>query len=104
MRAWSIHHGLWRKNIMDRKKQEQDAVFWCSLLGPVLFGQIPRGQVAGYLRKLACKKFAFPDGRHRRPSVSTLKRKLRHLRKGGLRIFPAVKKAQGQQDIFRPAA
>lgn len=65
------------------KKQERQAVFWCSLLRPVLYGEIFPGEVAAYLRRLANEEVVFPNGVRKRPSVSTLKRKLKALRTGG---------------------
>lgn len=67
-----------------RKKDEQSALFWCSLLRPVLF-EHGRREVSTYhfLKELSQKKVTFPDGTLRRPSLSTLKRKLRKYRKEG---------------------
>lgn len=80
-----------------QEKQEREAVFWCSLLRPVLFGEIPRGAVASFLRELAAQPVTFPDGRRRRPSVSTLKRKLRTYRKAGFEaIFRKPRKDKGK--------
>jgi len=67
-----------------RKKDEQWAIFWCSLLRPVLFEHGPKEiSTNRFLKELAQKKVAFPDGTYRRPSLSTLKRKLRKYRKEG---------------------
>lgn len=67
-----------------RKKDEQAALFWCALLQPVLFENSPH-EISTYrfLKELSQKKVTFPDGSVRRPSLSTLKRKLRKYRKEG---------------------
>jgi len=66
------------------ERDEQWAVFWCSLLRPILFGEIGAKDVHRHLKALAQEAFLFPDGRRKRPSLSTLKRKLRQYRQGGL--------------------
>ena len=67
-----------------QKKDEQWALFWCALLRPVLF-EHGRHEVSTYrfLKELSQKEVAFPDGTLRRPSLSTLKRKLRKYRTEG---------------------
>jgi transposase InsO family protein len=82
-----------------RKKDEQWALFWCSLLRPVLF-EHGRCEVSSYrfLKELSQKEVAFPDGTYRRPSLSTLKRKLRKYRKEG---FDALAR-KGRSDRGRP--
>lgn len=82
------------------KRQEREAVFWCSVLRPVLYGEIPRGGVAAFLRELAGQEITFPDGKRKRPSVSTLKRKLRIYRKQG---FSAMRR-KGRSDRGRARA
>ncbi len=67
-----------------RKKDEQGALFWCSLLQPVLFEHGQREvSPTRFLKELSQKEVVFPDGTIRRPSLSTLKRKLRKYRKEG---------------------
>jgi len=68
-----------------REKDERWAVFWCGLLRPVLFGEIQERHVNRYLKQLCRQEYVFPDGRRRRPSLSTLRRKLRKYRKEGFR-------------------
>jgi len=65
------------------KRDEEWAIFWCSLLEPILFGDIEPGAVQAHLRKIASQERLFPDGTCRRPSLSTLRRKLRKYNKGG---------------------
>jgi len=65
------------------KKDEAWAIFWCSLLEPILFGDVEPEAVREHLRKIAGEERLFPDGTHRKPSLSTLRRKLRAYRSGG---------------------
>jgi transposase InsO family protein len=65
-------------------RQEQWAVFWCSLLGPLLYGEIPPQEAGRFLRQLAETEYEFPDGRRRKPSRATLWRKWKQHRQGGL--------------------
>ena len=64
-------------------KDEKWAVFWCGLLHPILFEEVEASEISPYLRQLAQTAVTFPDGRVGRPSVSTLRRKLRAYRSGG---------------------
>jgi transposase InsO family protein len=82
-----------------RKKDEQWSLFWCSLLQPVLFEHSPR-EISTYrfLKELSQKKVLFPDGTLRRPSLSTLKRKLRKYRNEG---FDALAR-KGRSDCGQP--
>ena len=64
------------------------AVFWCSLLSPLLFGEVPEQQAHHWLRQLAQQQHLFPDGRRRQASLSTLKRKWRQYRQGGFAALP----------------
>lgn len=66
-----------------RQKDERWALFWCGLLRPVLFGEVEGRNVNRYLKELCRQEYVFPDGRRRRPSLSTLRRKLRTYRKDG---------------------
>ena len=65
-------------------RQEQWAVFWCSLLSPLLYGEIPPQQAGAFLRQLAESECQFPDGRRRKPSRATLWRKWKQHRQDGL--------------------
>jgi putative transposase len=66
------------------EKDEKWALFWCSLLHPVLVGEIDAKDANRYLKGLAQQEALFPDGRRKKPSHSTLKRKLKLFREGGL--------------------
>ena len=64
---------------------EKWSLFWCNLLHPVIFGQIEERQINSYLKKLAQEEALFPDGKKKKPSLSTLRRKLNLYRHGGFR-------------------
>jgi transposase InsO family protein len=64
-------------------KEEEEAIFWCTLLTPVLFGEPDPDEVRRYLRELSKREVVFPNGSKRKPSRSTLKRKLAKYRRGG---------------------
>jgi transposase InsO family protein len=66
-----------------KKKDEEWALFWCTLLQPLLFGEIDEKDTQSFLKRLANEERRFPDGKLKRPSLSTLRRKLRKYRKGG---------------------
>jgi len=66
-----------------KKKEEKWAVFWCDLLGPIIYSEIEPEQTHRYLGELASRAVVFPDGRVGKPSLSTLKRKLEKYREGG---------------------
>lgn len=65
-------------------RHEQWAVFWCSLLGPLLYGDIPAEEAGPFLRQLAQTECEFPDGKRRKPSRATLWRKWKQFREKGL--------------------
>jgi transposase InsO family protein len=65
------------------KEQEKWAIFWCELLTPVIYDEIEPELTNQFLRKLAKTKIRFPDGRVRKPSLSTLRRKLNRYRQAG---------------------
>ena len=64
-------------------KQEEEAVFWCGLLALVLFGRPDKAEERRQLRELSKQEVVFPSGRKGKPSLSTLKRKLKKYRQGG---------------------
>lgn len=66
-----------------RSKDEKWAIFWCSLLHPVLFNEIEPDQRQKFIQKLTEKECLFPNGVCRKPSLSTLKRKLNQYLKNG---------------------
>lgn len=66
-----------------KDKEEKRALFWCDLLRPVIYEDIEQEQTNQYLKQLAQKEVMFPDGELRRPSVSTLRRKLNRYKEAG---------------------
>lgn len=64
-------------------KNEQLAVFWCDLLRPIIYSEISPEETGRYLKTLSQKKVVYPDGKCKKPSLSTLKRKLSTYRTGG---------------------
>lgn len=67
------------------RNDEAWAVFWCSLLSPLLLKEIPEAEREAYFRTLAEEERLFPNGQHRRVSVRTLRRWWRRLRDEGTR-------------------
>ncbi len=64
-------------------RHEQWAIFWCSLLQPLLCGEIPPQEAADFLRELTETERLFPDGQLKKPSRATLYRKWKQYRDGG---------------------
>lgn len=56
------------------------AVFWCSLLSPILLDEVPPGQRRRFLKQLSQKEVVLPNGRRKQISLSTLRRKVRQFR------------------------
>jgi transposase InsO family protein len=78
-------------------QQERWAVFWCSLLGPLLYEEIPPEQAGEFLRGLSQQEHDFPDGARRKPSRATLWRKWKKYRQGGFEgLFRKRRRDRGQ--------
>ncbi len=60
------------------------AVFWCSLLSPVLLGEIPEAQRERYFQELSQQERELPNGQRRRISVRTFRRQWRRLKDEGV--------------------
>ncbi len=56
------------------------AVFWCSLLGPILLDEVPPGERRRFLKRLSQQEVLLPNGKRKRISLSTLRRKVRQFR------------------------
>ncbi len=56
------------------------AVFWCSILGPILLEEVPAGERRRFLKALSQKEHLLPNGKRKRVSLSTLRRKVREFR------------------------
>ena len=77
------------------------AVFWCSLLGPILLEEVLAGERRRFLAELSQKEVLLPSGRRKRISLSTLRRKVRQFgeRKiAGLRRQPRQDRGQARKD------
>ena len=57
------------------EKDQVLALFWCSVLRPLIFSDPSDAEAARRLREIAEKEHLFPDGRHRKVSLTTLRRK-----------------------------
>ena len=66
-----------------KSKDEKWALFWCKLLHPIIFGEIEREQTNQFLKDICLQDIVFPNGKRKRPSISTLRRKLNQYRKDG---------------------
>jgi transposase InsO family protein len=60
------------------------AVFRCSLLSPLLLGEIPEAEREAYFRSLAEQERLLPNGQRKQISVRTLRRWWRRLREEGV--------------------
>lgn len=78
-------------------KQEEEAIFWCGLMAPILFGGLDTAEERRELRKLSKLEVVFPDGSKRKPSLSTLKRKFKKYRDGSFNAMARkVRNDQGK--------
>lgn len=79
------------------EKEEKLAVFWCDLLGPVIYSEIEKEAVHQYLKEQASREVVFPDGQCKKPSLTTLKRKLQKFKKDGYYgLFRKTRKDYGK--------
>jgi len=85
-------------------QQEQWAVFWCSLLSPLLYGEIPPEEAGRFIEQLASWEHVFPDGQRRRPSRATLWRKWKKYRDGGFEALFRKRRSDRGQSRNRPQA
>lgn len=87
-----------------KANDEKWAVFWCGLLHPVLFGEVDASETNQFLKGLAQKEVLFPDGRTRKPSLSTLRRKLNRYRQNGFAaLFRRPRADRGKPRSVAPA-
>jgi transposase InsO family protein len=63
---------------------EDWAVFWCSLLSPVLLGEIPEAQRERYFQQLSREERRLPNGQRRCISARTFRRQWRRLKDEGV--------------------
>jgi len=66
-----------------REKEEKWSLFWCNLLHPVIFDTVEKHEINRYLKELCQKELVFPDGKRKKPSLSTLRRKLNRYKASG---------------------
>ena len=66
------------------RNDEDWAVFWCSLLSPVLLGEIPEAQRERYFQQLSREERHLPNGQRRCISARTFRRQWRRLKDGGV--------------------
>jgi putative transposase len=83
-----------------RDEDQRWAVFWCGLLHPVIFGELAKGERNAILRQISQIAVVFPDGVKRKPSLATLKRKLKRYEEEGLEGLAR----KGRSDRGRPRA
>ena len=60
-----------------KEEDQKIAIFWCSLLRPLLYGEYEKCDFYSYLCKLSTEEVRFPNGVSKKPTLSTLKRKLK---------------------------
>lgn len=84
--------------MLDRHDRHQQwAVFWCSLLGPLIYGEISPEEAGRFLAELAETEHLFPDGQRRKPSRATLWRKWKKYREAGFEaLFPKRRDDRGK--------
>jgi len=66
------------------EEEQRLALFWCSLLRPLIYEEIDDGDVTRRLREIAANEVTFPDGQRKKPSLSTLSRKWKRWQQDGL--------------------
>lgn len=84
-----------------RHDDEDWAVFWCSLLGPILLDDVPTGERTRFLKDLSQREVLLPSGQRKCISLSTLRRKVRQFRQrkiDGLRRQPRKDRGQSRKD------
>lgn len=74
-------------------KDERNELFWCKLLDAVIFNEIDKAEINRYLREICKKEYVFPDGKHKKPSLSTLRRKLNKFKAGGFKNLARKKRS-----------
>ena len=66
------------------KKHIQETLFYAGLLRELFLGQVPKWEVRRYLEKIASQVVLFPNGKWKKPSFSTLRRKWKAFRAKGI--------------------
>jgi transposase InsO family protein len=79
------------------KKDQQWSLFWCGILHSVIFGQVEEGQTYQKLKEISQTEILFPNGVRKKPSLSTLKRKLKLYKKESFEgLFRKKRSDQGK--------
>ncbi len=73
------------------------AVFRCSLLKPVLLGEIPKSERGSYYRMLSEQEHLLPNGTRKKISVRTLRRWSKRLREDGVEAMARQRRADRGQ-------
>jgi putative transposase len=80
------------------EKEQQNAIFWCSVLHEVIFRKdLKPSERRRILRKISQKDTVFPDGTLKKPSLSTLGRKLAIYETKGFESLVRKKRADSGQ-------
>lgn len=62
------------------RNEDDWTVFWCTLLGPILLDDVKAGERRRFIKTLSEKEVELPNGKRKRLSVATLRRKVRQFR------------------------
>jgi transposase InsO family protein len=85
-------------------RHEQWAIFWCSLLQPLICGEVPPEEAGEFLRELAATEQLFPNGQRKKPSRAALWRKWKLYREGGFEALLRKRRSdRGQPRKVKPA-
>ncbi|MCP4991027.1 MAG: transposase, partial [Colwellia sp.] len=82
-----------------KKQDEKWGLFWCKLLDPIIFGEIGKADINKYLKKLSQEEVFYPNGKRKRPSLSTLRRKYNKYTQGGFKNL--ARKTRSDQGSIR---
>jgi putative transposase len=86
-----------------REKDQVWALFWCSLLRPLIEGETEPEDALRCLREIAAQEHLFPDGRRRKVSVTTLRRKWQTFQKDGFEALARKARSdRGQSRKHQP--
>jgi len=83
-----------------RSNDEKWGLFWCGLLHEIIFEELDGEPVNRCLASLSKKEFLFPNGKRKKPSLSTLRRKLRQFKQDGFSSLARKRRS----DCGRPRA
>jgi len=66
------------------EKEQRLALFWCSLLRPLIYEEVAGAEVTRCLKEIADCQVTFPNGQRKKASLSTLRRKWKRWQEDGL--------------------